>query len=505
MPLSTSEIEDQLFSIEKSFFSEPVLIDNVQVWPLIKDFFYFMQFETLRTKKIKNGDIIYRYPKFFHLKKLVWRILYSYYFLLIKVEILFKISKSEFLFLDVTNAEYMSNSKGKFYSRYISPYFSVIKKFGKTSMFKFALLNEVKLPKINSSVESRFILKARKYFFLLNTSKMHSLNSCFIAILNSLGTCNVDEGLSFSYSDYSVNLSKNLLDIQFYRTIAAELLKKTTPKAIFIETYFGHMDYYGSILAARAMKIPVIDIQHGNSSTIMYRGYRNEKNNAISLLPNYYWVWSRLEYDYIAKERDGNAVLKPVLLGKHFYEEDVKSGIDFFNKLNKIKLSYRKIVLVTFQYYYRYYELLKPVILALKDCFFLLRFHPLDFKDPGFREHYIDYFKELMNIEYEQSTSADINMLFNMADLHITWSSASAIDALNFGTKTVLLNKEVAKSHFEMYYNNQVFLTFDSEEELKSQIINSTKLSQIETEYYTQHISDVNIAYRLKELINNGN
>lgn len=501
MSLTTTKIEKQLIEIEKKIFSNPILIDQIQVWPLIKDFFYFKQFEILRGIDEKKTSTIYKFPKHYDLKKLIWKSLFIYYSFLVRMQVVLKKSISKYLFLDVMNSEYSDEMNGRLYSKYITPYFESVSKLGKTSMIKITLQNEEKLLKTNESFEPKYILNAKKYFYLCHIHKMHTYTNQFDGVLKSVDSIVDKSELQLKYSNYSEVLALKLLEVQFYKKIANNILVWIKPEAVFIETYFGHPDYYGSILAAKKLNLPVIDIQHGNTSTIMYRGYSYEINNKSCLLPDYYWVWSQYEYDYVQKEGRVNNVLKPVLFGKHYKNSRNEKNADITNIVNSFKKFYTRIILVTFQYYYRNYEFLKSIISDLDNCLFLFRFHPLDYKDEGFREHYITYFSELNNIEYIKSTKADINTLFDIVDLHLTLSSASAIDALNFGVKTILLNKDYAKSHFEMYYNNGVFLTFNSETELKKLILNITKLSSSEMEYYAQNISEVNLKKRLNELI----
>lgn len=501
MSLTTTKIEEQLIQIERRFFSIPVLIDQIQVWPIVKDFFYFKQFDILRGVDEKKAATIYKFPKYYKFKKLIWKSLFIYYSFLVKIQVVLNSTASKYLFLDVMNIEYLDETNEKFYSRYITPYFEKVSKLGKTSMVKITLQNEEKLLKINEAYEPKYILKAKKYFYLCHIHEMHAYTNQFSSILKTVDTFATKSDLQLKYSHYSEVLALKLLEVQFYKKIGNHVLTWIKPRAVFIETYFGHPDYYGSILAAKKLNIPVIDIQHGNTSTIMYRGYSYELNNQSCLLPDYYWVWSKLEYDYVLSERPSKNVLMPKLLGKHYRDIKIDKSKDFTDLVNLLKKSYSRIILVTFQYYYRQYEFLKGIISDLKDCYFLFRFHPLDHKDEGFRAHYITYFSELNNIEYINSTKADINTLFGIVDLHLTLSSASAIDALNFGVKTILLNKDYAKSHFEMYYNNGVFLTFNSVTELKNLIENTTKLSPSEMEYYTQHISDAILKKTLNELI----
>ena len=488
MSLTTNSIEKKLRDIESAFFQNQIIIDDIQVWPIIKDFYYSLELASFVGKKTLCASTLYKIPKLYFLKKYIWNLVYNFYYYLIKLEFLLNLKKSQFLFLDVMNKEYLDKKDNAFYSKYISPYFSSISAVGKTTIVKLTLEEEDRIVKKNYSFESKYILKARKYFYLLNIHKMYQYNRQFAEVLVPIDRYSNDK--PYKYSDYASSLSIKLIDINFYKEISFMALKKVKPKSVFIETYFGHNDYYGAILSAKKLNIPVIDIQHGNSSSFMYRGYDFEINSNKCVLPDYYWVWSKLEYDYVLSERPAKNVLMPILLGKHFFEEVSTEFSEIDALILDIKKKYSKVVLITFQYNYRQYEFLKNVISDSKDCFFLFRFHPLDYTDPGFREYYINYFSELVNIEYEMTTKVSINALFKLIDLHLTLSSAAAIDALNFNVKTILLNKEYAETHFKMYYNKGVFLTFENDDELKKLILITEKITSDEMKYFSQKISN---------------
>lgn len=488
MSLTTNSIEEKLTDVESVFFKNQIIIGNIQVWPIIKDFYYSLDLALFVGKDPLATSTLYKIPKLYFFKKVIWSLIYQFYYFLIKVEFYINLKKSQFLFFDVMNKEYLDTKHNAFYSKYISPYFDSISKIGKTSMVKLTLQEEDRIVKQNNSFESKYILKAKKYFYLLNIRQMHQFNSQFVEVLNPIDKHT--KNTSYKYSDYSSSLSLKLVDIQFYKKISFIALNIVKPKSVFIETYFGHNDYYGTILSAKQLNIPVIDIQHGNSSSFMYRGYNFEINSKKCVLPDYYWVWSKIEYDYVLSERPAKNILMPILLGKHFFEEISSEFSEIDALVLDVKKKYSKVILITFQYNYRQYEFLKNIISDSKDCYFLFRFHPLDYVDPGFREHYINYYSELENVEYEITTEASINSLFKLIDLHLTLSSAAAIDALNFGVKTILLNKKYAETHFKLYYKKGVFLTFENDEELKKLLLITNKITTEEMQYFTQKLSN---------------
>lgn len=504
MNINIKDIEGKLNEIEDKFFSEPFYISGIQVWPLFKDFFYYKQLEIIVNQKHKNDTQLYSFPKLYPLRKHYWNLIFRFLKFNIKNQVVLKMRKSQFLFFDVMNKEYFDKSQNKVFSRYLTPYYEEISKIGSTSMIKISLEEEEHILKMNDSFEPKHILKAKKYYMLSRIASMHSYKYEIEVILKKIDDFLIGNNVSdFKYSAYSNTLSIKILEIQFYQQIAEQVINSVQPKAIFFETFFGHPDYYGATLAAKKSNVISVDIQHGTASAFMYRGCRYESNNTNCLLPDYYWTWSQMECDYVKSQRLSQNVLLPIHLGKHVISSEIKGVQEFDIFINEIKKIYKKIIVISFQYNYREYEFLKEIIIDLKDCFFLLRYHPMDFKDIGFREYHINYFSGLKNIEHELSSLVDLDSIFKVVDLHMTLHSATAIEALNLGIRTILFDREFATSNYELYCKAGVFLTFDSINDLKHKITNVKRLTSEECKYYNQYVSSEEVSKRINMLLIN--
>lgn len=491
-----SEIQRKLNALELNLNDVDTTIDDTDVWPLIKDFFYFKFLTSFDNQNSKTP--LYKKSRFFAIKKKYWALNYTFIIFRLKSSIRTRLKKFQFLFFDVTNLEYTDTIDEKSYSRFITPYFNRLESlFGNTGMVKLSLINEEIIVKYNKSINLDNILKAKKIYFIKEIDRMYCYADSFKALLSKFDDIQKNE--EFSYKQYSDSLAMKFLEVKFYESIADKILSHVKPKAIFIETYYGHADYYGVMLSSNKMKIPVIDIQHGSSNTFLYNGFHYD--NKKTLLPDYYWTWSKVEFDMKFKERLKSDKLKPILLGKCSFNElqiEVPANIVF---LNEIRSKYSRVIVISFQYYFRNYEFLKELIKELTDCFFLLRFHPLDYKDKGFRQHYIDYFSELQNVEYKVCNDCNISTVFSFCDLHMTLFSTMLIDALQYGVRTILLDKNYL-NYFQVYHDKNVLVVTDNFSDLKKLIRTLPKLNSSEMNYFSQVVSDEDFKTRLQNILN---
>jgi hypothetical protein len=498
--VSEYKVKSQLNEIEKRLFSSQLKVNGISIWPLVKDCFFFklLSYENDKSK-ITSASDIYSVPKLYSLKKLYYQFRYLFYLNKIKNEIKSTTDEVLFLFFDVTNAEYLDNLNGKSYSRFITPYYDKIKEKYKTFMVKLPIQYEPRLNKLNLSHESEFLLIAKKFYFLANIGKMIESKTELAKLTQSM-----DEVINsdFKFEHYSGELSLKLLEINFYKEMSKIYFKHVKPQVVFLETFYGHPDYYGVILQAREYGIKVVDIQHGNASSFMYSGYEFEKNEIGCLLPNYYWTWSKLEFNQMNNQRKDSELLKPIHLGKCEFVDDVIEDADLVDFFEFQKSKYDKLVLISFQYYYREYEFLSQIINESKNTLFLIRFHPLDYKDVGFREYYINLFSSYTNIEYKIATYSSLDSLLKYSDLHMTLFSTVGIEALKYGLRTVLLNKKYADSHFSEYVSRGVFLTFENNFQLLNIIKDTNKLSLNEKEYFSHSVLDKDFKDRLQTILN---
>jgi len=502
MAINSKYIENQLDEIEKEFFSRTIELNGIQLWPIFKDFFYYKQIELITKRPSISKREIYDYPKFFFIRKCIWRFFYLYLILVLKFKLLFSIKKSNFLFFDVMNREYLDVFDGKNYCRYVTPYFEEISKIASTVMIKIPIEEEASLNKTCDSYELKGVLLAKKYFMLYNINNMHYYKPFVFDLLSDIDhSLNLNKESIFRYSDYCDEFLFKIIEVDFYKRISSVIIDHVKPKAIFYEAYFGHPDFAGATLASKLKGVKSIDIQHGTSEAYMYRGFTSVENSFSCILPDYFWTWSQKESECVSKQMFSNNFLKPLHLGKkeRFMHQIRETAFD--RMVSNIRAKYARVILISFQYNYRQYEFLKDIIEDLGDCFFLLRFHPMDFKDVGFRDHYTSFFSSLNNIEFELTTEELLGKVFDAVDIHLTLNSSAAIDALNYGIRTVLFNSEFASVNYNLYFEKGVFLTYSSIEELKQLIRHVNKLSLNEREYYDQFVTIDDVSKRLNEII----
>lgn len=412
-------------------------------------------------------------------------------------------SAVDFLFADVTNAEYVDVKSEKKYSRYITPYVELLNKNGKL-LFINNYNENVRLDKyINPFYfPSKYLInKYNVWAFYKNKLKIQSTS---ISNIDSFFNHYKNEAYSSIISKEKI--ISDLLEIEQYEKFWLPILKKTKPKCVFLECYYGNNNYYGLITACKKMNIKSIDIQHGVSQAQMYVGWSKVPKKGYHFLPDYYWCWSEYDVKQLIQTRNGAQELQPILGGNFWLAENRKNLLTNESDLkisDRIKeKQYKKVILVTLQYSIPISTiLLNAVEQSPDDWFWLVRFHPLDINDPGYREAYIKALKDKSNVDFENATKANLYNLLSFTNVHITHHSTVAIEAVTYKVPTILLG-DVFKEIFKEFIESGNFFIANSCDEILSLISSDLKINISTYNYFKIH-TDENITHRLLHEIAN--
>ncbi len=377
----------------------------------------------------------------------------------------FRIRNSEVLILDVSDVEYVDLLNNKKYSRYISPYVEFFNKYYST-MFVNASSNKTNIQKEISPYDFNFKEELRQNKRTLYYNKRFNSAAYKIENLNEILLHLIDK--PYHRILHVNNLIDELDECIAYEEFWLKILRRSKIKGIFFECHYGNWNYYGITSAAAKVAIPTVDIQHGISQDYMYKGWRNSPKNGYDFLPDYYWCWSQHDVDSINKSKFNSVDLKPFLGGNMWF---AKSKINIkmpSDKLQRVINSYspQKVLLVTLQHSMPISDML---IQAIRQSdikwLWLVRFHPLDYVDAGFREGYKKTLKEFKNVEWEVATEANLYELFQIMDVHLTHHSTSAVEAISFKKPTILLGSKF-KFAFMDYINSGWFFIAENAHEI---------------------------------------
>lgn len=494
--------------IEEKLEVQNISYSGKAVWPVIKYHFYF---SLLKWGKLDISSIAERAPYapgFFQKLNAHFKNANSLVINHFKTKREFKQlerlkANVSILFLDVTDAEYVDNVGDKKYSRYISPYYEFIKE--KQNVFFMNLVEE----------GSRYTKRNEPHYFkseyYLESFRIKSYyKKKFYKTKKTISGINLihDEIQNEPYAEV---LNENLLieDLELtevYERLWHEILNILEPKLIVLECFYGNPNYSGLLAASKKRKIRSIDLQHGISADQMYMGWTKMPKEGYDLLPDYYWCWSKFDVNSIKNSRKGSSALSPLLGGNLWLRKQLNEKSNNPNNDNIETLisnsAYKKIMLVTLQHSIPVSDILvKAINSSDKDWLWLVKFHPLDFVDPGYRDGYRAALKNCKNVEYVNTTGADLYFLLKKVNIHLTHHSTSSVEAISLKVPTILLGNKF-ETIFKELIDSGNFYVANTENEILELIEKDITTNEDTFDYFKIETSEAVADNLLNQLLN---
>lgn len=224
-------------------------------------------------------------------------------------------------------------------------------------------------------------------------------------------------------------------------------LAQLSPRMAFVVNYYG-IEGMAFVLACRRAGVPVVDLQHGVQGSMhpAYAAWPATREGVHALLPDRFWVWSAWERDVIARWSHGSrhravvggnpwqSVWQP---GSHW--PGVAEAAESARELRS-RAADRPVVLVTLQFGLDAAEQLLPLKALLLEAAgrlaFWIRLHPAMLER---REEV----RRLLGFpasphELDLATDLPLQALLPHANLHLTHSSSTVIEAAQFGVPSVI-------------------------------------------------------------------
>ena len=252
------------------------------------------------------------------------------------------------------------------------------------------------------------------------------------------------------FSDGAFDIGKICSDAFRVRAIAhlyGRMLRNTRPRLAFIVGFYS-VEGMAFVLACRSSGIPVVDIQHGVQGEMhpAYAAWPAPTDGAAhALLPDHFWVWSDWERDVINRWAHGSS--HAAVVGGNPWMDVWQQGsrwpgaaaaLDAARAMLQ-RTAGRRVVLVTLQYGLNASEQLKPLAELLREAgdrfAFWVRLHPAMLDR---REQIRALLAAAGPCELDLPTDLPLQALLPCADVHLTHSSSTVIEAAQFGVRSVL-------------------------------------------------------------------
>lgn len=227
-------------------------------------------------------------------------------------------------------------------------------------------------------------------------------------------------------------------------------LRRIRPRLAFIVGYYG-IEGMAFVLACRRNAVSVVDIQHGVQGSFhpAYAAWPAPSNGRLhTLLPDFFWVWSDWERSVI--EQWATKTSHRVIVGGNPWNSvwgdgSLWSGVSISlssARALKSRANGRPVVLVTLQYGLAREEQLLPLFQLLREMSdrlaFWIRLHPSMLDR---RAEVRDFLAPAGDFVLDEATDIPLPALLNQADVHLTHSSSTVIEAAQVGLKSVVTTR----------------------------------------------------------------
>ncbi|WIW95942.1 hypothetical protein [Altererythrobacter rubellus] len=236
------------------------------------------------------------------------------------------------------------------------------------------------------------------------------------------------------------------------------------------------------VLACRKNAVPVIEVQHGVQGEMhpAYAAWPSPQDgNAHMLLPDFFWVWSEWEASVIGRWASGTS--HHTIIGGNPWNEIWSDG-SRWGGVGEALLSARTlkdrskgkpIVLVTLQYGFAPEQQLLPLAqlmrLASSEMAFWVRLHPsMHMRRAEIRE----LLASSGEFELDYATDIPLPALLQYADVHLTHSSSSVIEAAQAGVPSVLTATYGAEIFYPLLESGVARLETGNAQAVASALIN---------------------------------
>lgn len=432
---SRKALVDKLQELELKYDVHLWEMEGVQVWPLIKKIIFFYHFQKSKQQENKKAskNLILKNK----IKRLLKRIKAFYY-------VNFNnISKFNIVFSGAPS--HRINYKEEFINRYFDPIMDQIEG-------SYVLAEYKKLPKKKIYKDAR-VIDLSIYFpaFVKNRSFSKSWdklkqNEEFVNFLTDLENIEL-----IKIRQLERKVLVNLSNILNWRALFRWYLNKTKAKAAFGLCYYNSQ-MYGMNLAAKDLKIPSLDMQHGTQG-LLHVAYNIQihPENGYNLLPSIFWVWDEQSKNDLQKNHQKYYILKggnPSLS----YFADKQLNFSYSKEKPTILITVQPLAEILPDYIYQ----------TIKDTGneynWWIRLHPrMNQVEINSLKQKLNDFEIYNLVKIDEVTSLPLPQVLANTDIHISKFSGTIAEAALMNVKTIIIDQLGIDSFQELIIQNLAY------------------------------------------------
>jgi hypothetical protein len=224
-------------------------------------------------------------------------------------------------------------------------------------------------------------------------------------------------------------------------------LRRARPRALVLDCWYGR-EAMGAAMAAHALRIPVIDLQHGIQGRAhpLYAGWSPPPAGGYEAFPDRFWVWGAGDAESLVASNPGALGPDAVRVVGHRWLEawtqpegdpQRRPALADAERL----VGGRRALLVTLQKGVSFREALVPLVrCAPPEWRWLVRPHRRTQVDPARLEAEL---REATGrpVEVRRAARLPLYALLRVCAWHVTGFSTCALEALAFGVPTLLTHE----------------------------------------------------------------
>jgi hypothetical protein len=251
--------------------------------------------------------------------------------------------------------------------------------------------------------------------------------------------------------------------------VYGRLLRSIQPRLVAVNCYYS-LQNMALIDACRRERILSVDLQHGvqGDSHIAYGRWSGLPEGGWDLLPDRFWCWSEVEAAAIRAWSPVDGRHQPLVGGNPWLElwrsgdsEIVKAMQASVETLTALSAGRRR-VLVTLQWGMNDEAYLMPLLKAMQtareDVDWWIRLHPLMLHRLEEIEQLLAHHR-LLHTTVQQPTRLPLLALLRAADVHVTYSSSSVLEAAELGVSSVITGDYSRSLYADLIAAGRVFVT----------------------------------------------
>lgn len=231
-----------------------------------------------------------------------------------------------------------------------------------------------------------------------------------------------------------------------------KILDNVRPQIAGIVCYYN-IEGLAFCLACRKNDIPCFDLQHGLQGPlhVAYGRWNKVPQDGYEMLPSLFWCWSESEASAIRQwSHAADSYHHPIVGGNPWLNLWKRNASELTTKYDKIitnssKMGWQqKRVIISLQFGVDDKETLQPILdtVAGSDSsyFWWIRLHPCMLEKRSVVKEMFDTCGNT-NINIDEATDLPLYALLRHADLHVTHSSSTVIEAESFGVPSIITSE----------------------------------------------------------------